>query len=64
MGGFGSRHWHVVQVWFHPPMALLQHAPPSQLQSALLFSSLQEKSSANLGSPQPISVTFSDLHLH
>jgi len=35
----GSRHSQAVQYVSHPPKSLLQQAPPSQLQPALLFSS-------------------------
>ena len=38
----------------HPPKSLLQQAPPSQLQSALLFSSSHHWSLAQLGDPHPV----------
>ena len=38
----------------HPPKELLQQAPPSQLQSALLFSSSHHWSVAHWGDPHPV----------
>ena len=38
----------------HPPKELLQQAPPSQLQSALLFSSSHQLSLAHWGDPHPV----------
>ena len=50
----GSRHWHTVQKLSHQPKSLLQQAPPSQLQSALLFSSSHNVSVAHWGYPHPV----------
>ena len=49
---YSPRHLHSVQVLFHPSFCLLQHAPPSQLHPALLFSSLQKLSEAFAGNTQ------------
>jgi hypothetical protein len=49
----GSRHSQAVQKFVaYDPESLLQQAPPSQLQSALLLSSSQNPSFAHWGDPQ------------
>ena len=49
----GSRHSQSVHQSSQPLALLAQQAPPSQLQSALLFSSSQNWSLAQSGEPHP-----------
>ena len=49
-----SRHSQTVQYVSHPLKSLLQQAPPSQLQSALLLSSSHHWSLDHWGDPHPV----------
>ena len=51
-----SRHSHSLQYVSQPNALLLQQAPPSQLQSTLLFSSSHHLSLAHWGDPHPLNI--------
>ena len=51
-----SRHSHSLQYVSQPKALLLQQAPPSQLQSTLLFSSSHHLSLAHWGDPHPLDI--------
>ena len=52
----GSRQSQSLQYVFQPEKLLLQQAPPSQLQLALLFSSSHHLSVAHWGDPHPLNL--------
>ena len=51
-----SRHSQSLQYVSQPSAILLQQAPPSQLQSMLLFSSSHHLSVAHCGDPHPLNL--------